>query len=250
MLKTRVIPILLLKGNSVVKTIRFDEPRMVGDAITNVNIFSSRMADEMVIVDIEATNKNRINKALITKLAAACVMPLTIGGGINTMSDADAIFNCGADKVVINSHFYSRPGLLREIAKKFGSQAVVFSLDTKKVNGEHKAMSHGGKKNEDISAIEAAQESVSYGAGKILVNSVDLDGVMQGFDLKLIESVSCAVDVPIIAVGGCGSKEDCVAAIESGASAVAAGSIFFFIGESIISLKRHMKSSGIDVRNV
>ena len=233
MLKTRVIPILLLKGNSVVKTVRFNEPRMVGDAITNVKVFSSRMADEMVIVDIEATNKKRINEALITRLAAACVMPLTIGGGIRTIGDAEDIFRCGADKVVVNSHFYTRPGLLGEIADKFGSQAVVFSLDAKVVDGKYRAVSYRGTKLENHSAIEAVQKSVDQGAGEILLNSVDLDGVMQGYDRKLIESISKSIDVPVIAAGGCGSKEDCVAAVESGASAVAAGSIFFFIGDSV-----------------
>lgn len=248
MLKTRIIPILLLKGNSVVKTVNFDEVRMVGDAVTNVNIFSSRMADEMVIVDIEATEKKRINESLIKRLARQCIMPLTVGGGISTIEDAEKLFRSGADKIIINSAFYTNPGLITEIANKFGRQAVVFSLDVKMTDLGYMAVSHSANLIHDISAIDAAIKVTEYGAGEIILNSVDRDGVMKGYDLELINAVSAAVDVPVIAAGGCGSKEDCVSAVQAGASAIAAGSIFYWIGESIITLKKFMSQEGIEVR--
>lgn len=248
MLKTRIIPILLLKGNSVVKTVRFQDARMVGDAITNVKVFSSRMADEMVIVDIEATAKGRINEVLIKRLAKACVMPLAIGGGVNDVKGADTLFLSGADKVVINTAFYKDPDLLSAIAGKYGSQAVVFSLDVRRRDDGYVAASHCGTIAQSLTAIDAAKRAVDCGAGEIILNSIDRDGTMDGYDLDLVAMLTEAVDVPVVAAGGCGKKEDCVAVVEKGAAAVAAGSIFYWVGESIITLKQHMHDSGIEVR--
>jgi len=247
-IKTRIIPILLLKGSSVVKTVQFQEERVVGDAITNVKVFSNRMADEMVIVDIEATSKKRINDQLMKRLAAQCVMPLSIGGGVHDIASADTLFKSGADKVVVNSAFYLDPTLLSVLAQKYGSQSVVFSLDVKESNGEYGCVSNSGCEDQYISPVVAAKMAEDYGAGEIILNSVDRDGVMQGYDTELINSVSCAVDLPVIAAGGCGCEADCVEAINAGASAVAAGSIFYWIGESIISLKEYMNDNGIEVR--
>ena len=248
MLKTRIVPILLIKGNSVVKTVRFKDARMVGDAITNVKVFSNRMADEMVIVDIEATSKGRINEALIRRLAKQCVMPLSVGGGIKSVEDAEKLFRSGADKVVLNSEFYRNPEIISEIADRYGRQAIVFSLDVKKSELSRVATSNSATNLYELSAFEAANKAVEYGAGEIILNSVDNDGVMEGYDLELIREVSNLVDVPVIAAGGCGSKEDCVNAVKSGASAVAAGSIFYWIGESIISIKEYMSQNGIEMR--
>jgi len=248
MLKTRVIPILLLQGNSVVKTVGFSEPRVVGDAISNVNVFSNRMADEMVIVDIEATEKGRINEALIRRLARQCVMPLTVGGGIQTLVDAQALFRSGADKVVINSAFYKDPSLFSQVAAQFGRQALVFSLDAVKTANGYQAVSHSGNNVQSLSAVAAAQLAVSHGAGEVLVNSIDCDGRMEGYDLDLVEAISASVDVPVVAAGGCGSSLDCVNAVNAGASAVAAGSIFYWVGESIITLKETMANNNIEVR--
>lgn len=248
MLKKRIIPILLLKGNSVVKTIQFSDPRMVGDAITNVKVFSSRKADEMVIVDIEATKRGSINLSLIKRLSAQCVMPLAIGGGIKTLNDADQLFKVGADKVVINSEFYVNPDLLTVISKKYGRQAVVFSLDVSKKNGQYRPVSCSGTKHHDLDVVKTAQSAVHFGAGEIILNSVDKDGMMNGYDTELCELVSLQVDVPVIIAGGCGSKEDCVKAISHSASAIAAGSIFYWVGESILTIKQHMHNEGIEVR--
>jgi len=248
MLKTRIIPILLIKGSSVVKTVRFKDVRMVGDAITNVKVFSSRMADEMVVVDIEATSKGRINEALIKRLARECVMPLTVGGGIKTVEDAEKLFRSGADKVVLNSEFYLNPKIISEIADKYGQQAIVFSLDIKNTDLGAVATSNSATNIHKLSALEAAVKAVEFGAGEIILNSVDRDGTMEGYDLELISEISSAVDVPVVVAGGCGSKEDCVEAVKSGASAIAAGSIFYWIGESIISLKDYMRQNGIEMR--
>jgi cyclase len=250
MIKTRIIPILLLKGNSVVKTVKFKDPRVVGDAITNVKVFSSRMADEMVIVDIEATEKGRINESLIQRLAASCNMPLSIGGGIKTIEDADKLFRSGADKVVINSSFYSEPDLLTRIANKYGIQSIVFSLDVIKVNSLYMPVSHSGSKINDITALKAAQNAIVAGAGEIIVNSIDLDGTMEGYDLELVELIASNVNVPVVAAGGCGGKEDSVLAVKKGASAIAAGSIFYWVGESIITIKEYMNINGITVRTI
>ena len=247
MLKTRIIPILLLKGSSVVKTVNFAEPRMVGDAITNVKVFSNRMADEMMIVDIEATARGSINDALIRRLARQCVMPLTVGGGVNSLADAEVLFRSGADKVVINSAFYQAPELLTQVADKFGRQAVVFSLDVRKTEEGYRAVSHSGEKLQGL-ALDVAQQAVERGAGEIVLNSVDGDGLMQGYDLELVSLIGQAVDVPVVAAGGCGRKEDCVSVVEAGASAAAAGSIFYWVGESIITLKEHMSNNNIEVR--
>ncbi len=248
MLKTRIIPILLLKGSSIVKTVNFENSRMVGDAVTNVKVFSNRMADEMLIVDIEASSLGRINFHLIKRLAAQCVMPITIGGGMSSLEDADKLFRSGADKVLINSYFYTDPSLISKIVNIYGNQSVVFSLDVKCINGSYMAVKNSGTKITEYRAIDAAILAVEKGAGEIIVNSIDRDGVMKGYDLELISSISAAVNVPVIAAGGCGSKEDCVLAIEAGASAVSAGSIFHWVGESIISLKEYMKNKGIEVR--
>ena len=248
MLKTRIIPILLLKGNSVVKTVGFKDPRVVGDAISNVKVFSNRMADEMVIVDIEATEKGRINEGLIKRLSASCNMPLSIGGGVKTIGDADTVFCSGADKIVINSEFYFNPNLLTQIANKYGVQSVVFSLDVKKIDGRYMSVSHSGSKIHDITALEAACNAAQLGAGEIILNSINLDGTMKGYDLELVQLISDSVDIPVVVAGGCGKKEDCVSVVNAGASAVAAGSIFYWIGESIVTIKRYMDNNGISVR--
>ncbi len=248
MLKTRIIPILLIKGNSVVKSINFTEHRMVGDAISTVKVFSNRMADEMVIVDIEATAKRKINDKLIKRLAFSCSMPLAVGGGIQSLDDADLLFRSGADKIIINSGFYSNPNLISEIATKYGSQSVVFSLDVVKTNDCYFSVSNSGTKIQSVLAQQTAITAVKCGAGEIILNSVDRDGTMRGYDLDLVHMISQNLDVPVIAAGGCGDKKDCVSVVNAGAAAIAAGSIFYWIGESIITLKEHMNDNNIPVR--
>lgn len=248
MLKKRIIPILLLKGNSVVKTVNFSDPRMVGDAITNVKVFSTRKADEMVIVDIEATKRGSINFSLLKRLSAQCIMPLTLGGGIKSLLDADQLFKVGADKVIINSEFFNNPNLLKEISEKYGQQAVVFSLDVIKAGKRYKAVSHGKQIQHEDNIVDIAKKAVEFGAGEIIVNAVDRDGMMKGYDTELCALITNNINVPVVIAGGCGTKEDCVKAIKHRANAIAAGSIFYWVGESILTIKEYMHKQGIEVR--
>ena len=248
MLKTRIIPVLLIKGNSIVKTVQFKEPRVVGDAVATVKVFATRKADEMIVVDIEATKRGNINIDLIERISKSCNMPLSIGGGIQSIEDADALFRVGADKVIVNSKFYSDKNVIKELSQKFGEQAVVFSLDVRRSKGSTKAFSNGATFNSGKRAIDAAQEAIAKGAGEIYLNSIDQDGCMQGYDLELIEEISSQVSVPVVAAGGCGDKTHCIDVIKAGADAVAAASIFFWVGESIITIKEHLKSNGVEVR--
>jgi imidazole glycerol-phosphate synthase subunit HisF len=248
MLKTRIIPVLLIKGSSVVKTVKFKEPRVVGDSIATVKVFAARKADEMIIVDIDASNRGSINIALIKRISKSCNMPLSIGGGVKSLEDADSLFQAGADKVIVNSAFYSNKNIIKKIAQKYGEQAVVFSLDAKSINGKMQAVANNSNLETKMSVSDAAISAVDCGAGEIYLNSVDRDGCMGGYDLNLVEEISKSVTVPVIAAGGCGKKEDCVDAIKSGADAVAASSIFFWAGESIITIKDQLLNNGIEVR--
>ena len=248
MIKTRIIPVLLLKGHSVVKTIQFNEARIVGDAVATVKVFSARKADEMIIVDIDASRAGSLDINLIERIAKSCTMPLSVGGGIKSLEDADRLFRVGADKIVINSLFYSDKKIMKKISQKYGEQAIVFSLDVKNINGDNQAVFNGSSQDSGMSAINAAKEAVAYGAGEIYLNSVEQDGCMNGYDLELVKHISNAVNVPVIAAGGCGSVRDCVNVIKSGADAVAASSIFFWKGESIITIKQELKNNGIEVR--
>ena len=237
-----------MRGSSIVKPVRFNDPRIVGDATASVRIFSERFADEMVIIDLDASKSGTQELERYRKLSRLCIMPLTLGGGVKTVRDADDLISSGADKVTVNSAFYDNPTLLDVVAQKYGSQAVVFSLDCKLIRGRQMAVSQQGSRIESLQAIEAAQKAVDHGAGEILLNCIEQDGTMSGYNLDLIKAVSDVVDVPIIAAGGCGRPQDCVLAVQAGASAVAAGSIFFWIGETIRSIKQHMGTKGIEVR--
>jgi imidazole glycerol-phosphate synthase subunit HisF len=232
----------------VVKPVSFKEPRIVGDSITNVKIFSNRFADEMIIVDIDATRNQSINIELFRKLSRQCIMPLALGGGINSLDKAKVLFEVGADKIVVNSAFYNDSSILTSLSSQYGRQAIVFSLDAKTCSDGTLAVSHCGKLIEPRKAVDVALSATEHGAGEIIINNVDRDGTLGGYDLDLIHSITSAVDVPVIAAGGCGSAQDCIAAIKAGASAVAAGSIFFWVGESIISLKQQIAEAGISVR--
>jgi imidazole glycerol-phosphate synthase subunit HisF len=248
MLKTRIIPVLLLKDNSIVKTVKFKEPRVVGDAVATVKVFAARKADEMIVVDIEATKRGSLNLDIMKRIAKSCNMPLSMGGGIQSMEDVDSLFHVGADKVVINSQFYSDNNLIKNISEKYGEQAVVFSLDVKEINGVNQAVKNSSTIETGINAVEVAKKAVANGAGEIYLNSVDRDGCMNGYDLELIEEISKAVSVPVVAAGGCGDKKHCVEVLHAGANAVAAASIFFWVGESIITIKEELKNNGIEVR--
>ena len=232
MQKKRVIPILLLKDRGLVKTTKFSAPVYLGDPINIVKIFNEKEVDEIVILDITASGGVKpIKFALIREIVSEAFMPLGYGGGISNIDDAKELFRCGIEKICINSSTYSNPKLVTEISGFAGNQSVVVSIDVKKnLFGKYVAYSKGGKLKNDIDPILHAVEMVKLGAGEIMINSIDRDGSMQGYDLDLIKKISNTVNVPVIACGGAKNLNDFRQAVDNGASAVAAGSMFVFQG--------------------
>lgn len=234
MLKTRVMPCLLLEDGRLVKTVRFKKPTYVGDPINAVKIYNEKEVDELILLDITATNENRKPPFdLIEEVAGECFMPLTYGGGIRSIEDIKRIHNLGAEKVAINSQAAETPELIRQAADLFGSQSIVVSIDAQKsLLGKYKVCSHGGSRSTGIDPVTYARQMEDLGAGEILLNAIDCDGTMNGFDVNLINMVAAAVNIPLIALGGAGGIDDLVAAVtRGGASAVAAGSLFVYQGK-------------------
>jgi imidazole glycerol-phosphate synthase subunit HisF len=222
MFRPRVIPVLLLKGKGLVKTVQFKNPTYIGDPINAVKIFNDMEADELVFLDITATNENRIPSAEIIKRIR----------GIKSINDVKSLIQAGAEKVVINSSSVTNPQLITEAANIFGNQSIIVSIDVKKnFWGKKLVYINCGQKSTGISPVEHAQKMEEAGAGEILINSIDLDGTMSGYDIELIKSVSESVFVPVVASGGAGNLNHFKSAITEGkASAVAAGSMFVFHG--------------------
>lgn len=247
MLKKRIIPALLIKGSSIVKSIKFDEHRIVGDFISTTKVFSKRFADEMFILDIEAYEKDSINYLNIFEISKFCNMPLTVGGGIKKFNQAKKLFENGADKVVVKTSYFENQSIINEISKYYGNQSIVVCIDVKLVNNKYMIYNHKDKKNvlDPFCEIKNIEQ---IGAGEVLINFVDLDGTMNGFDINFIEEMRKITKIPLIVMGGCGSKDDFLKAFNSGADAVAAGSIFFWVGESIISIKDYLNKNGVKVR--
>ena len=250
MLKRRIIPILLINSNSLVKTVNFKNPRVVGDIISAVKIFDKRKADELIILDIGKKYKNKISKLLIKEISKHCFMPLSFGGGVRKISDAHFFFENGADKIVINTIFYKNKKLLEKIINIFGSQAVVFSLDylfNKKTNSYSCFVDN---KVLNLDPVSVAKQAEKMGVGEILFNDVDNDGMMNGYNIKYIKTLSNSVNINTIAVGGCGSKADFFALSNTNITAFAASSIFLWVGESIISIKEFLYKRKINVRKI
>jgi cyclase len=250
MLKIRIIPCLLFKERTIVKSVKFSNFRMIGDPTTSTRVFNERNADELIFLDIMASRKNKEpNFSVIKDIAQECFMPLTIGGGITTIEHVDKLFEIGADKIAVNTAAVKNPKFITEIAKKYGSQAIVVSIDAKKTDDGYKTYISGGAEKTKYSPVEFAKKAEKLGAGEILLNSIDQDGTMKGYDLQLIKQVSLAVKIPVVAVGGCGKLQDFADAITlGGADAVCAASVFFFVGESIITTKRYLNDKGLPVR--
>ncbi|MBI2287960.1 MAG: imidazole glycerol phosphate synthase subunit HisF [Chloroflexi bacterium] len=233
MLRTRVIPCLLLKDKGLVKTIRFTQPTYIGDPINAVRIFNTKEVDELVFLDITATIEGRkLPIALASIIANECSMPFAIGGGIKTLDDIKELLNMGAEKVVINTQAVEDPSLIKTASNLFGNQSIVVSIDAKQQkNGAYEVYTHGGTRATGIDPVTMATKMEAIGAGEILLTSIDRDGTMQGYDLELIKLVTDATTVPIIACGGAGELSDFADAVrKGGASAVAAGSMFVFHG--------------------
>lgn len=233
MLKTRVIPCLLLKNEGLVKTVQFKHPKYVGDPINAVKIFNEKEVDELVFLDTTATIENRKPPLkLISEIATECFMPFCYGGGIRSIEDIAELFKLGVEKVSLNSYAVENPSLISRAADMFGNQSIVVSIDVKKtLFGKYRVFTQGGRKASKHDPVEFAVRMQEAGAGELFLNSIDRDGTMQGYDLDLIKRVSEAVSIPVIACGGAGSLDDFAAAVkQGGASAVSAGSLFVFQG--------------------
>jgi cyclase len=234
MLRTRVIPCLLLKGKGLVKTIKFKDPKYVGCPINAVRIFNEKEVDELIFLDILASveQKEPLFK-FIAEVASECFMPICYGGGIRSLGDIERLFHLGVEKVSLNTIAFQNRSLIREAAKLFGSQSIVVSLDVKRTFfGKYEVYTLNGRKNTKQDPVQCAQDMEELGAGEILLNSIDRDGAMQGYDIPMIRRVTEAVNIPVIASGGAGNIHHFSEAVkQGGASAVAAGSMFVFHGK-------------------
>ncbi len=233
MLKTRVIPVLLLKDRGLVKTRNFKNPTYLGDPKNIVRLFNDKEVDELVILDITATKKQRPpDFQFLKELAVECFMPVCYGGGINHSDDIKKLFALGIEKVAINSYAFENPGFIKEIATVFGSQSIVVSIDVKKnLFGHDYCFTRSGSKNTHIEPDVFARHMAENGAGELLINSINADGTMSGYDLPMIKKITASVSIPVIACGGAGSLDDFRAVVlHAGAAAAAAGSFFVFQG--------------------
>lgn len=231
MLKTRVMPCLLLRNRGLVKTVKFKDPKYLGDPVNTVRIYNDQEVDELVFLDITATPENKkINFDLIGDIASEVFMPFAYGGGVTTIADMTTLYSLGVEKVCLNTAAHTKPELIREAADRFGSQSVVVSVDVKKNwLGRYEVVIRGGREKTGLDPVAHCRRMAELGAGEILLTSVDRDGTMEGYDLELVRSVANAVQIPVVACGGAGSTEDLgKARREGGASAVAAGSLFVY----------------------
>jgi imidazole glycerol-phosphate synthase subunit HisF len=249
--KVRVMPTLLFKEVGLVKGIGFDSWRRVGAAMQSVKVYNMRQVDELVFLDIAATRQDRSpDFEIVDELADECFMPLTVGGGIRSVEDVRKLLGVGADKVSINTAAVERPGLIREIADRFGSQCVVVSIDFKTgANGAGQVFIRSGTVGTGQSPVKAAAEAEKLGAGEILLTSIERDGTLAGYDVEVTRQVCEAVSIPVIASGGAGSYEHMARVLLEGkASAVAAASMFHFTQQTPLEAKRYLADRGIRVR--
>jgi cyclase len=257
MLKVRIIPCLDVKDGRVVKGINFEKLRDAGDPVEQAMVYDAAGADELCFLDITASHEARGTLLdVVRRTAEACFMPLTVGGGVRSLEDIRALLLAGADKVSINTAAVARPEFVREAAEKFGSQCIVAAIDAKQGAHNHngpplEVFTHGGRRATGIDAVAHARKLVEYGAGEILLTSMDRDGTRAGYDIPLTRAVSDAVHVPVIASGGVGSLQDLVKGVTEGhASAVLAASIFHFGEASIADAKQALAKAGLPVRMV
>ena len=251
MITKRIIPCLDVRDGRVVKGINFAGIRDVSSPVTLAKFYSDNGADELVFYDITASSDGRkLFTDILRKTAENVFIPLTVGGGINTLEDFDRVLKCGADKVSVNSGAIRNPQLNREAAKRYGSQCVVLSADIKRVDGAFRVFAKGGRENTGIEAIEWIRRGVELGAGEVVVNSIDTDGVKGGFDLPMLEAVCQAGSVPVIASGGAGKIEDFISLFHAlpKVDAGLAASIFHFGEVKIPDLKAEMARANIPTR--
>lgn len=231
MIRTRVIPVLLLQNHQLVKTTQFKNPKYIGDCINALKIFNEKGADELAVLDINASIKKTPDFKFIEQLVGECFMPLAYGGGIQTIEQAQQLFSIGIEKIVLGASAHETPTLVTALANQFGSQSVVVSVDVKKDwLGRARVHIQNGKKNTGVDPLVYAKRMEELGAGELIIQSIDRDGVGKGYDLELIEHVAPDLKIPIVALGGAGNITDFAKAKQAGASAVAAGSLFVFKG--------------------
>ncbi|MBQ4192762.1 MAG: imidazole glycerol phosphate synthase subunit HisF [Clostridia bacterium] len=251
MITKRIIPCLDVKNGRVVKGVNFEGLGDVASPVELAKYYSAHGADELVFYDITASAEGRaLFTDILTETARQVFIPLTVGGGINTTDDFDRVLKCGADKVSVNSGAIKNPALVKEAARLYGDQCVVLSVDVKRVDGVFRVFAKGGRENTGMEAIEWIRRCVADGAGEIVVNSIDTDGVKEGFDLEMLDAVCRAVSVPVIASGGAGRIEDFLTLFKTlpGVDAGLAASIFHFGEVDIRDLKRAMADAGIPAR--
>ena len=250
MLTKRIIPCLDVKDGRVVKGTNFVNLRDAGDPVEIAEIYDQQKADEIVFLDITASHEKRsIIIDVVNKTAEKVFMPLTVGGGINTLDDIRQLLNAGADKISINTAGVKNPELIKEAANRFGSQCIVVAIDAKKVNDSWEVFIHGGRTPTGRDAIKWVKEVEALGSGEILLTSMDADGTKDGFDIDLTAAVSSAVNIPVIASGGAGKLEDfCEVFDKTGADAALAASVFHYKELTIDEVKSELKKSNIKVR--
>lgn len=251
MITKRIIPCLDVKDGRVVKGVNFQGLSDVSSPVELGKYYSDSGADELVFYDITASSEGRkLFTDILKEVASTIFIPLTVGGGINTLDDFDRVLKCGADKVSVNSGAIKNPDLIKEAAERYGSQCVVISADIKRVDGEFRVFARGGRDDTGMEAISWIKRCVDNGAGEVVVNSIDTDGVKKGFDLKMLKAVCEAVNVPVIASGGAGCAEDFVTLFKEipDIDAGLAASIFHFGEVKIAELKHLLKENDITVR--
>ena len=251
MITKRIIPCLDVKNGRVVKGVNFEGLNDVSSPVELAKFYSDSGADELVFYDITASAEGRaLFTDVLREVASQIFIPLTVGGGINTVDDFDRVLKCGADKVSVNSGAIKDPSLIFNAAKRYGDQCVVLSVDAKRVDGKYSVFAKGGRIDTGMDAIEWIKQGVKNGAGEIVLNSIDTDGVKNGFDLEMLKAVSDVVDVPVIASGGAGKIEDFITLFKAlpKVDAGLAASIFHFKEVDIKDLKRVLKANGISSR--
>ncbi len=250
MITKRIIPCLDICDGRVVKGVNFEGVQDVANPVEMARFYNESGADELVFYDITASFEERaLFTDILKEVASQIFIPLTVGGGITTVEDFDRVLKCGADKVSVNSGAIKNPDLIKDAAKKYGDQCVVLSMDVKRVDGSFRLFAKGGREDTGIDALKWAERCVSYGAGEIVVNSIDTDGVRKGFDLEMLDAVAERVSVPVIASGGAGKMQDFAELFRhKGIDAGLAASVFHYKEIDIKDLKKYLRTQGFEVR--
>jgi cyclase len=251
MLKKRIIPKFLIKDGRLVKGVHFHENiREAGNPVTTAKVYDAYGVDELIFLDIQASLENRQTVIdIISRVSEEIFMPFTVGGGVNTLDHVNDLLKAGADKVSVNTAAIEDPGFIKEAAARFGDQCITVAIDYKVVSaGKYKVFSHCGQRQTDLDPIEWALRMEDEHCGEIILCSIDRDGTMSGYDLEMIHALSERLQVPIIASSGAGSLSDCMAAFETGASAITVSSMFIFTDHSPIKLRSYLSSNHINVR--